>query len=120
MVKIRLRRIGAKHKPLYRIVVADSESPRNGAFIEIIGTYNPLVEPESIVVKEDSAIKWLEQGAQPTETAYRLLVKAGIMDKFTSSHPTRKFRQSVRRVTQKQKRKVKKLADKSTTEVISK
>jgi small subunit ribosomal protein S16 len=104
MVKIRLRRIGAKHKPLYRIVVADSESPREGAFIEIIGTYNPLVNPEGITVKEDSAMKWLEQGAQPTETAYRLLAKAGVMEKFTSAHPTRKFRQAVQKTTQRQKK----------------
>ena len=108
MVKIRLRRIGAKHKPLYRIVVADSESPRGGAFIEVIGTYNPLVDPEGITVQEESALKWLEQGAQPTETAYRLLAKAGVMDKFKSAHPTRKFRQAVQKTTQKAKKKSKK------------
>ena len=108
MVKIRLRRMGAKHKPLYRIVVADSESPREGGFIEIIGTYNPLVEPEGIMVKEDSAMAWLENGAQPTETVYRLLAKAGVMDKFASAHPTRKFRQAVQKTTQKQKKKSKK------------
>lgn len=108
MVKIRLRRVGAKHKPLYRIVVADSESPREGAFIEIIGTYNPLVNPQSIAIKEESAMKWLEQGAQPTETTYRLLAKAGVIDKFLSEHPARKFRQAVKKTTQKQKRKLKK------------
>lgn len=110
MVKIRLRRIGAKHKPLYRIVVADSESPRGGAFIEVIGTYNPLVNPEGVTVQEDKAIRWLEKGAQPTETAYRLLAKAGVMDKFKSSHPTRKFRQAVQKTTQKPKKKSKKAA----------
>jgi len=107
MVKIRLRRIGAKHKPLYRIVVADSQSPRGGAFIEVIGTYNPLTDPETVTVEEDKALKWLEQGAQPTETAYRLLAKAGVMDKFKSANPTRKFRQAVQKTTQKQKRKSK-------------
>lgn len=107
MVKIRLRRIGAKHKPLYRIVVTNSQSPREGAFIEVIGTYNPLTDPETVTVEETKAIKWLEQGAQPTETAYRLLAKAGVMDKFKSEHPTRKFRQAVQKTTQKQKKKSK-------------
>ena len=107
MVKIRLRRIGAKHKPLYRIVVTDSKSPREGAFIEVIGTYNPLVDPEGITVEEEKAIKWLEQGAQPTETAYRLLAKAGVMDKYKAAHPTRKFRQAVQKTTQREKKKAK-------------
>jgi small subunit ribosomal protein S16 len=107
MVKIRLRRIGAKHKPLYRIVVTDSESPREGAFIEVIGTYNPLTDPESVTLEEAKALKWLEQGAQPTETAYRLLAKTGVMDKFKAEHPKRKFRQAVQKTTQKQKKKSK-------------
>ncbi len=85
MVKIRLRRVGAPKKPSYRLVVADSESPRNGAFIEIIGFYNPLTEPETFKVDEEAAIKWLKTGAQPTVTAARLLTKAGIMDKIKSA-----------------------------------
>ncbi len=82
MVKIRLRRVGAKKKPNYRLVVADSRAPRDGAFINIIGHYNPLTDPETIVIDEEKALSWLRQGAQPTATAARLLTKAGIMEKF--------------------------------------
>jgi len=80
MVKIRLRRVGTKKKPSYRVVVADSRAPRDGAFIAIIGHYNPLTEPETIVIDEEKARHWLEQGAQPTDTAARLLAKAGIIE----------------------------------------
>jgi small subunit ribosomal protein S16 len=82
MVKIRLRRVGAKKKPIYRVVVADSLSPRDGAFIEIIGHYNPLTEPASVDINEEKALKWLGCGAQPTETVNNLLRKLGIIDKF--------------------------------------
>ena len=85
MVKIRLRRVGAPKKPSYRLVVADSRSPRNGAFISIIGHYDPLTDPETVVIDEEQALQWLGQGAQPTSTACRLLTKAGIMDKFKAS-----------------------------------
>ena len=84
MVKIRLRRVGAKKKPSYRLVVADSRAPRDGAFISIIGHYNPLTDPETIVMDEEKALTWLRQGAQPTETAARLLSKVGVMEKFKS------------------------------------
>ncbi|MFC2033466.1 30S ribosomal protein S16 [Chloroflexota bacterium] len=82
MVKIRLRRVGAKKRPSYRLVVADVRAPRDGAFIDIIGHYDPLTDPETVVIKEEKALHWLSQGAQPTETAARLLKKAGIMEKF--------------------------------------
>ena len=82
MVKIRLRRMGAKKKPFYRVVVADSRSPRDGAFIETIGHYNPLTDPATIVIDEEKALKWLRQGAQPTETVASLLRKLGIMERF--------------------------------------
>ena len=82
MVKIRLRRVGAKGQPSYRLVVADSRAPRDGAFINIIGHYNPLTNPATVVVNEEEALKWLRQGAQPTATAARLLSKAGVMEKF--------------------------------------
>jgi len=85
MVKIRLRRMGAKKKPSYRLVVADARAPRDGAFISIIGHYNPLTDPETIVIDEEKAISWLRQGAQPTDTAARLLSKAGIMEKFKTN-----------------------------------
>ena len=77
-VKIRLRRMGQKKAPFYRIVVADERSPRDGRFIEEIGTYDPTVEPSAFKVNEELAKKWLSQGAQPTETVARLLKKAGI------------------------------------------
>jgi small subunit ribosomal protein S16 len=82
MVKIRLRRVGAKNRPSYRVVVADARSPRDGDFISIIGHYNPLTDPETIVIDEEKALGWLRQGAQPTATAARLLSKIGIMGKF--------------------------------------
>ncbi len=82
MVKIRLRRVGTRNKPMYRVVVADVRSPRDGDFIEIIGHYNPMTEPETFVVEEEKALKWLRLGAKPTDTTLRLLSKAGVMDKF--------------------------------------
>jgi small subunit ribosomal protein S16 len=80
LVKIRLRRIGAKKQPSYRLVVADSRAPRDGAFIAVIGHYNPLTNPETLVIDEEKASVWLKQGAQPTDTAARLLAKAGIIE----------------------------------------
>ena len=76
MVKIRLRRVGAKKKPSYRLVVADARSPRDGRFIAAIGHYNPLTDPETIVIDEEKALGWLRQGAQPTEQGvlFKLLV----------------------------------------------
>lgn len=76
MVKIRLRRMGAKKTPFYRIVVADSRYPRDGRFIEEIGTYNPLVDPAEIKVDAERAQSWIKTGAQPTETVKALLKKA--------------------------------------------
>ena len=82
MVKIRLRRVGTRNKPMYRVVVADHRAPRDGDFIEIIGHYNPMTDPETFVVDEEKALKWLKHGAKPTDTVLRLLSKAGVMDKF--------------------------------------
>jgi len=79
MVKIRLRRMGAKKAPFYRIVVADSRYPRDGRFIEEIGTYNPLTEPSTITVDVEKAQAWIKNGAQPTETVRSLLKKAGAL-----------------------------------------
>ena len=79
-VKLRLKRMGAKQRPFYRIVAADSRSPRDGRFIENIGTYNPL--NGEINIKEEIAMKWLNNGAIPTDTAKNVLSKAGIMTKF--------------------------------------
>ena len=80
MVKIRLRRLGAKKAPFYRIVVADSRYPRDGRFIEEIGTYNPLTEPASINVNADRAQEWIKNGAQPTDTVRGILKKAGVLN----------------------------------------
>jgi len=82
MVKIRLRRVGAKKQPSYRIVVTDSRAPRDGRFIENIGSYNPRTEPETVKIEEERALYWLNVGAQPTEAVARLLRKQGTMARF--------------------------------------
>ena len=79
-VKIRLKRLGSKKNPFYRVVVADERSPRDGKFIEEIGYYNPLTSPADIKIDAEKATKWLNNGAQPTETVKALLKKAGITD----------------------------------------
>lgn len=81
-VRIRLKRMGAKKRPFYRVVVADSRSPRDGRFIEEIGYYDPLREPVEIKIDVEKALKWLQNGAQPSDTARSLLSKAGVMQKF--------------------------------------
>ncbi|WP_123054072.1 30S ribosomal protein S16 [Clostridium sp. JN-1] len=81
-VKIRLKRMGAKKAPFYRIVVADSRSPRDGRFIEEIGYYNPTTEPATIKYDEEKAVKWVENGAQPTEVVKKLFVKTGLSEKL--------------------------------------
>lgn len=78
-VKIRLTRLGDKHSPFYRVVVADSRYPRDGRFIEQLGTYNPLVKENQISLNNDKAMEWIKKGAQPTETAKALLVKSGVV-----------------------------------------
>ena len=80
MIKLRLRRMGAKKRPSYRIVVADARAKRDGRFIEIVGHYDPMTEPTMIVIKADRARYWLGQGAQPTDRVVRLLKKQGITD----------------------------------------
>ncbi|MEH7122883.1 30S ribosomal protein S16 [Bacillus sp. JJ1503] len=81
-VKIRLKRMGAKKSPFYRIVVADSRSPRDGRFIETVGTYNPVTEPAIVDINEELALKWLQTGAKPSDTVRNLFSKQGIMEKF--------------------------------------
>lgn len=77
-VRIRLKRVGAKKRPFYRIVVADSRSPRDGAFIDEIGYYNPTTEPTTLNINNEKAQEWLQKGAQPSDTVKALLQKAGI------------------------------------------
>ncbi len=84
-VKIRLKRMGSKKSPFYRVVVADSRSPRDGRFIETIGTYNPLLSPAEVSINEELALQWLANGAQPSDTVRNLLSQQGIMKKFHES-----------------------------------
>lgn len=85
-VKLRLKRMGAKAKPFYRIVAADSKSPRDGRFIEIIGTYNPVAKEDQIKIDEEKALKWLKNGAQPTDTVRNMLSRNGTWAKFKNGN----------------------------------
>jgi small subunit ribosomal protein S16 len=84
-VRIRLKRMGAHKSPFYRVVVSDSRSPRDGRFIEEIGTYNPLAQTAAVTLDEEKALKWLQDGAQASDTVRNLLSKAGVMKKFHES-----------------------------------
>jgi small subunit ribosomal protein S16 len=89
-VRIRLKRLGAKKRPFYRVVVADQRSPRDGRFIENIGRYQPLDDPSLIEIDEERALYWLGVGAQPSNTVRVLMTKVGIWDRFTSEKPQKK------------------------------
>ncbi len=84
-VKIRLMRMGKKKQPTYRVVAADSRSPRDGRFIEILGTYEPRAEPSVILIDTAKAVRWLSKGAQPTERVAKLLETSGAMDEFRAA-----------------------------------
>ena len=86
-VKLRLVRIGKKKQPTYRLVAADSRSPRNGRFIEIVGTYQPRQEPSVVLIDNAKAVAWLNKGAQPTETVEKLLKISGAWDQFKGTTP---------------------------------
>jgi small subunit ribosomal protein S16 len=88
MLKIRLRRTGAKKQPAYRLVVAESTAPRDGTFLENLGHYNPLTHPTTFVVKEDRVREWLQRGAQPTERVTRLLQAQGILPAAPAASPS--------------------------------
>ncbi len=81
MLKIRLRRTGARHQPSYRVVVADSRAARDGAFVEQLGHYNPRTEPPTVVIDEERALKWLRQGAQPSDAVRQILTTLGTLDR---------------------------------------
>ncbi|MCU4183772.1 30S ribosomal protein S16 [Acidiferrimicrobium sp. IK] len=81
-VKLRLMRIGKKKQPVYRVVAADSRSPRDGRFIEILGTYEPRIEPSRVLIDNDRAVHWLSEGAQPTDTVTRLLTQSGAIEQW--------------------------------------
>ena len=112
-VKLRLKRMGAKQKPFYRIIVADSRSPRDGRFIETVGTYDPIKADNNITVKEDRVAYWLDNGAQPTDTVRSILSGKGIMAKYAAS----KVKKGAKKVATKAKEEVKeeKPAAKKTT-----
>lgn len=84
MVKLRLQRFGSHKRPFYRVVATDARNPRDGRFIEIVGTYHPLAKDNQIKIDEEKALKWLEEGAQPTETVKSIFTKMGINAKFES------------------------------------
>ena len=84
-VKIRLTRMGSKKKPVYRIVASDSRKSRDGEYLELVGTYNPVISPAEVKVNEEVALKWLNNGAIPTDTVRNILSKAGVMKKFADS-----------------------------------
>ena len=84
-VKLRLKRMGAKARPFYRIVAADSRSPRDGRFLEVVGTYNPIAKPAEVKIDEEKAMYWLKNGATPTETVKNLMSKEGILKKFADA-----------------------------------
>ncbi len=84
-VKLRLKRMGAKQKPFYRIVAADSRSPRDGRFIETVGTYNPVLNPAEVKIDKEIALKWLNNGAEPTDTVRTILKNEGILKEFNES-----------------------------------
>ncbi|MHB1416786.1 MAG: 30S ribosomal protein S16 [Chloroflexota bacterium] len=88
-VKIRLRRVGAKKKPSYRLVATDERAPRDGRFIEIVGHYNPLTDPATISVKEDRILHWLDQGAQPSDAVVRLLAKTSLKERVAKLKTSR-------------------------------
>ena len=99
-VKLRLRRMGAKKAPFYRIVAADSRYPRDGRFLEILGYYNPTTQPSDLKVDEELVMKWLREGAQPSDTVRSLLSKVGVMEKF---HQLKKAEKAALKTTKEKK-----------------
>lgn len=84
-VKLRLKRMGSKQKPFYRVIAADSRSPRDGRFIETVGTYDPIKKDNNVMIDEEKALKWLNNGAQPTDTVKSLLTKTGVWAKYKTT-----------------------------------
>ena len=102
-VKLRLKRMGAKKRPYYRIVAADSRSPRDGRFIETVGTYNPVKKATEIKIDHEKAIAWLNNGAMPTDTVRSIFVKEGIMKEFTDSK-AKKTKKTTKKVAEKKEK----------------
>lgn len=96
-VKLRLTRVGKKKNPMYRVVVADERAPRDGRFIEIIGQYQPLENPSMINIKDERALFWLGQGAQPTETVQKILTASGIWEQYEKTRPKKSLEKAAAR-----------------------
>jgi len=101
-VKLRLTRVGKKKTPMYRVVVADERAPRDGRFIEILGQYQPLDNPSIINLKDDRALYWLSQGAQPTETVQKILSISGIWEQFEKTQPKKSLEKAATRAKVKE------------------
>ncbi len=111
-VKIRMTRMGAKKKPFYRIVASDSKRARDGKYIELIGTYDPTTNPTSIKVNEELAMKWLENGAIPSDTVRNIFTKLGLMEKFSKSKAPKAKKETEKAVKEEKKEAPKKAAAK--------
>ena len=114
-VKMRLKRMGAKKRPFYRIVVADSRFPRDGRFIEEVGYYNPIENPTVVKVDKELALKWLNNGATPTDTVRDILSKEGIMKEFHETKMSKKAKSEKKDTKVVEKKEVKKTATKKST-----
>jgi len=116
-VKLRLKRMGSKAKPFYRIVAADSRSPRDGKFLEVLGTYNPIKGSDVVTIKEDRVLYWLSVGAKPTDTVRNIFSHAGVMKKFadTKNKPAKKAAKKTE-VKKEEKAPAKKVTAKKDTE----
>lgn len=112
-VKLRLKRMGAKQKPFYRIIVADSRSPRDGRFIETVGTYDPVKKADNITVKEDRITYWLDNGAQPTDTVKSILSNVGVWATYKNSKVKKADKKATKEV--KEEKATKKTTTKKTT-----
>ena len=113
-VKMRLKRMGAKKRPFYRIVVADSRFPRDGRFIEEVGYYNPIENPAVVKVDKEIALKWLNNGAMPTDTVRDILSKEGILKEFHESKMSKKTKSEKKEVKETAKKETKTTAKKTT------
>ena len=117
-VKLRLKRMGSKQKPFYRIIVADSRSPRDGRFIETVGTYDPIKSNDNITVKEDRVTYWLDNGAQPTDTVKSLLSKSGVWATYKNSKVKKADKKATKEV--KEEKATKKTTTKTTKKTTKK
>ena len=114
-VKLRLKRMGSKQKPFYRIVAADSRFPRDGRFIETVGTYDPIKKDADVTIDEEKALKWLSNGAQPTDTVRSILASKGIMAKFAASKAKKEVKKETKKEVVKEEAPAKKAPAKKTT-----